>query len=487
LAWALLAVLAAQVVVAVTVPPLPEEAYHWNFARHLDLSYYDHPPMIAWAIALGRLLLGDTPLGIRLVPLLMAVGTAALLARLARRACGERAEPWAVLLYAVQPASFLVGGWGFPDAPLLFFWTLTLTWVWHAFDTGRARWWLAAGLALGGGMLSKYTAAFLVPSVLLYLLTSRRDRRWLATPWPYLAGVCSLVAFLPVLYWNGEHDWVSFRFQSTARFAAADAVQLRWGLQSVAEQWLFIVPLTLPLAVLAVIRGARSVRPAERFLFWSFAPTAFFFFVMGWTPSYHVLWPLPAYLGLTVLMAGVVVGPWGRLAAFYRTRRAWLVGLTAILVGLVAVHARWVLPGLPPMREMYGWGRAAARAQQLRATLPTGSFYLVGGGRAYPPASQFAFHLGQPFEVHGQNLIGLPALQYAYWADAGQLAGKDAVAVMDGGDTSGQGRALLAKFFQAVEPAEELTMPANQWPGWSRATVRFTFYRVHGYRGVPGR
>jgi dolichol-phosphate mannosyltransferase len=474
-----------QAAVAVTVPVLPEEAYHWNFARHLDWSYYDHPPMIAWSIALGRLLFGDTRLGIRLVPMLLALGTGALLARLARRMFGPRAGVWTVFLYAVQPATFLIGGAGFPDAPLLFFWALTLMWVWHALETGRARWWLAAGLALGGAMLSKYTAAFLVPSVLLYLLASRRDRRWLATPWPYVAGVCSLVAFVPVFYWNWQHDWASFRFQSTARFAAADAVGLRSGVQSVVEQWLFIVPLTLPLAARAVGRGARSQRPSERFLFWSFAPTALFFFVMGWTPSFHLLWPLPAYLGLTVLMAGVLTDPLSRVARFYRRRWAWLLGACACGLVVGAVHARFVLPGLRPLREMYCWGRVTAQAQALRARMPPGSFYLVGGGRAYPPASQFAFHLGQPFDVYGQNLIGLPALQYRYWAEPAQLVGRDAVVVMAGGDASGKGLELLHQAFQTVDAGEDVILPLSESPGWSCATAHFTFYTAHGYRGVP--
>ena len=108
--WAVVAVLAVQVGVAAVVPVLPEEAYHWNFARHLDWSYYDHPPMLAWGIAVGRLVLGDTPLGVRLVPLLFALGTAGLLGRLARRCYGERAAAWAVLLYALEPAAFFVGG-----------------------------------------------------------------------------------------------------------------------------------------------------------------------------------------------------------------------------------------------------------------------------------------------------------------------------------------------------------------------------------------
>ena len=52
---------------AALIPPTPEEAYHWDFAVHLDWSYYDHPGMIAWSIALGRLFFGDTPFAIRFV------------------------------------------------------------------------------------------------------------------------------------------------------------------------------------------------------------------------------------------------------------------------------------------------------------------------------------------------------------------------------------------------------------------------------------
>ena len=483
--WVLVAVVAAQVAVAAVVPVLPEEAYHWNYARHLDWSYYDHPPMIAWAIALGRLLLGDTRLGVRLVPLLFALGTSWLLCRMARRIYGEPAARWAVLLYALQPAAFFVGGWGFPDAPLLFFWTLTLTLVWHALDTSRPRWWLAAGLALGGGMLSKYTAAFLAPSVLLYLLTSRRDRRWLATPWPYLAGVCCMLVFAPVLYWNATHEWVSFRFQSTARFQAADSLSLRGGVQSAVEQWLLILPLTLPLAVAAVWRIARSARPAERFLFWAFAPMAGFFFLLGWTPSFHLLWPLPAYLALTAAMAGGLAEAPGLLARLYRARWAWLAGAAACWTVAVALHAACVFPGAPPLRETYGWEEAARRSRAVHAALPPDSFYLVVGGRPYPAPSQLAFHLGAPAEVYGQNLLGLNALQYRYWADPDRLAGKDAVVVVVGGDPAGLVRETLGASFQSVELADDCCIPVGRFAWWTRPSLRFALYRAHGYRPSP--
>ena len=30
-----------------------DEAYYWTWAQRLDVGYFDHPPMIAWWIAIG--------------------------------------------------------------------------------------------------------------------------------------------------------------------------------------------------------------------------------------------------------------------------------------------------------------------------------------------------------------------------------------------------------------------------------------------------
>ena len=279
--WALLGLTAVRFLMAWIIPLSPEEAYHWNFARHLDWSYYDHPPMLGWAIALGRMIFGDTELGVRLVPLLFSTGMAALLARLAQRFYGEWAAAWTVFLLAVNPCVLVIGAWGFPDAPLLFFWSLTLGLVWRSLAREQGAWWLGAGAALGAAMLSKYTAAFLVPSIFGYLIFSRRHRRWLATPWPYLGGVIAIGVFMPVVYWNWTHDWASFRFQSTARFAAANDFKWRSGLVFLGEQWLAILPLTLPLGLVAFGQALLSRRAEERFLLWLFLPMIGFFWMFG--------------------------------------------------------------------------------------------------------------------------------------------------------------------------------------------------------------
>jgi 4-amino-4-deoxy-L-arabinose transferase-like glycosyltransferase len=67
---ALLLILRA--VMAALLPLSADEAYYWLWSKHLAAGYYDHPPMIAWAIRAGTLLFGDTPLGVRLMGVVLS-------------------------------------------------------------------------------------------------------------------------------------------------------------------------------------------------------------------------------------------------------------------------------------------------------------------------------------------------------------------------------------------------------------------------------
>ena len=60
---------------------------------------------------------------------------------------------------------------------------------------------------------AKYTTFFLGAGILGWLVFSRDQRRWLATPWPYLGAALALAMFIPVVLWNAEHGWSSFALQ----------------------------------------------------------------------------------------------------------------------------------------------------------------------------------------------------------------------------------------------------------------------------------
>jgi dolichol-phosphate mannosyltransferase len=472
----LIAVTLVRAVFAAFIPPTPEEAYHWDFARHLDWSYLDHPGMIAWSIALGRVFFGDTPFAIRFLPLLFAAGTTAILARLAKRLYGEPGALWAVLLQTIQPITYVTAASGFPDSPMLFFWALTMSLVWEALDTGRGILWIPAGVALGLGMISKYTIVFFGVSMLFYLLTSRRDRRWLATPWPYLAAVLALVVFTPVTYWNAQHDWASIRFQGKERFNSANEFLITAALKYLGLQWAAVLPLTLPIAILAVKRSARSPRPEERYLFWCFVPMFVFFFAVSWTMPTHVLWPLPCWLGLTVVMSGVMTELRPALATLYGRGLAAFSG-TVIL--LVSVHAAFQLPKIPQLSPMHGWDRVAKRAKELRAELPEGSFYL-GLGKKYFVASQLAFHIPAPEEMHGKTPLGESDLQFDYWTDLKTLDGRDAAVIIEVFKGDDELEAKVRKCFRWVESAGRLTLVQR-----SGKPLQFSLFRARGYIPTP--
>jgi len=478
----LLALLPIRLALIPIVPILPEEAYHWNFARHLDWGYYDHPPMIAWAIAAGRTVFGDGPVGIRAVTLLFSLGTTILLARLAKRFYGEAAATWAVILFTFEPVALPVSEAGFPDSPLFFFWALTMSLVWDAIERGDGRRWLAAGAALGAALLSKYTAIFLVPSVFLYLALSSRDRKWLATPWPYLAGVVALLVFSPVIYWNWKHDWASFLFQSQGRLEESRGFRPKYALQFAWVQALAAFAFTVPLMAAALVRVFRTARPEEQFCRALLLPMVLVFWAISFFRPSHVLWPMAAYFGVIVVMAGVVAEEAGSIARFYGRYRTGFIALSGVGLLAFGIHLAWFLPWFSPIQGPYGWQEVAARANGVRAGLPETSFYLAIG-RKYTVASQLAYHLNRPHDVHGANLVGEPALQYGYWCKPADVAGRDAVVVVE--DLEGRLEESLARVrpcFNSLDPAGTVTVPVGRSTLRPTPPLVFQLYVGRGYR-----
>src|SRR5688500_7936089 len=52
---------------------LPDEGYYTLWSFYPAAGYLDHPPLIAWLIALGRLVVGENSLGVRLLAVISPV------------------------------------------------------------------------------------------------------------------------------------------------------------------------------------------------------------------------------------------------------------------------------------------------------------------------------------------------------------------------------------------------------------------------------
>src|SRR4051812_17833636 len=208
---AILGLIALRLIAAAFTPITFDEAYYWMWSKHLAGGYYDHPPMVAVVIRLGTLIAGDTELGVRLVSILLAlpmswaVYEATVVLFGSRRVAATSTILLNVTLMAAVGTMIVT-----PDAPLLVASSFVIFALAKVLQTGRGAWWLAVGAATGCALLSKYTALFFGPAILVWLIVVPKLRHWLISLWLYLGGVVAVLMFAPVILWNADHHWVSF-------------------------------------------------------------------------------------------------------------------------------------------------------------------------------------------------------------------------------------------------------------------------------------
>ena len=154
-----------------TVPLTGEEAYYWAWSRHLDLCYFDHPPLVAWVIRLGTAIAGDTVFGVRAAALALHTAAALLVFHLTRRVFDDSVTAaWAGALFTTGVFFAAVASAMIPDGPLFFCWALAVWLVVEATRPGKQRLWLVVGVALGLCALAKFHAILLAAAVGLYLV-----------------------------------------------------------------------------------------------------------------------------------------------------------------------------------------------------------------------------------------------------------------------------------------------------------------------------
>ncbi|WP_086632411.1 ArnT family glycosyltransferase [Commensalibacter intestini] len=207
-----------RMIVAVSIPLSPDEAYYWMWSQALDYSFYDHPPMIALWIKAGCLLWGNTELGIRFLgPLAALLGSIFVFFTVKdfnnHQADSDQKGVIAVLLLN---ATLTVGVGGIivtPDTPLLFFVCVFLWACGRLLYTKSAQYWWGIGASAGLALLSKYTALLLIGALGLWCLLTKEGRGYLKTKSLWGGAFLSVAIFSPVIFWNAHHHWISFAKQ----------------------------------------------------------------------------------------------------------------------------------------------------------------------------------------------------------------------------------------------------------------------------------
>lgn len=380
---ALIAVLTAMRMVYAGVMELrTDEAYYWTWSKESALSFLDHPPGIAWLIRFGTAIFGDTNLGVRFGGIAAMLVTQLLLADIVRRVTHDfRAVVFAVLFPEAALYYGLLMAKVAPDTAMIpcavaMLWALV-----RLHESDNPRWWLAAGLFAGLALLSKFTAVMLAPAVVAFALIPDWRRRWLLSPYPWLAALIAVIVFLPVLIWNAQHDWASFRFQVVRAVAdhelslrtVGDFIGLQFGLVG-----FVLLPVVLSGVTLTAWRGYRHRDPVGVLLSTAVGVPFLYFFWKSLTLRVGDTWPMflwPAGFAAAAinlfLLSREGRPDWMVKSSFAWARGAVISGIAfVVVVFLYYVAAPWNFIGrADPVGGEAGYEQVATRARdQLQNT-----------------------------------------------------------------------------------------------------------------------
>jgi len=438
---------------AALLDPGVDEAYAMAVAGQWQLSWFDHPPMAFWWVKAMRELANpfwgeDVPVVVLRLPFVLAfTATSAVMFDLTFRRWGPRAGLWMLLALSLAPF-FLVsaGSWMVPDGPLLLFLALTawlLDQILHSASepARRRRLWLAAGLTLGFAGLSKYHALlFALGAAAFILATPHRSQLKTSAPWLAIAIAGATVS--PILFWNAEHDWVSFSFQSSRGFGS-DGPDWAGFARALLGQLAYLGPWTLVASSAALswrLRAEDKRSGSTAFLAAIGLPTIVVFtMVPVWGGAALPHWQMPGWLFLLPVLGHAIAEletrhrkP-SRLARSFAATAAALLALVIIAVTLIrfappspTVIARLGLGSF--LQESMTWrglaeslterGLLPATAQ--RTTMPKERPLVVAF--RWIDASRLAEVLGSRATVIA---IGDDPRGFAFLADSAEWLGRD--------------------------------------------------------------
>lgn len=408
-----------------------DEAYYWQWSRHLDWGYFDHPPMIAYLIAAGTRLAGHNELGVRLASVALSAAGLWMVYRLGCRfGKSARAGLWAAGAFAAAPIFAAGGMLATPDAPFVFFWTMTLLLTLKALDSAKLSDWAFAGVTLGCGMLSKYPMVVLPAGVIVALVLTRRGRDALKTPGPYVAAALGAAICVPLALWQIEMGFRPILFQLGHGLGpAAGGKPTRMpGLLSFLEflggQALVLSPVLFLLLVVVLVRSlARLVAeirsrqedcaPSLAIVIAPSVLTLGLFAAASFLARGEANWPAAAYPALFALLGAELANSAGRV----KRALAWVaVGMAAL--GSAYIHLEAAYPLVRYTRgafaKVYDRRPFANWAHGLRCSRGGEGLSAAICAESYQTASILSFYLPDKPETFAPLETG-SGEQYGIW------------------------------------------------------------------------
>jgi 4-amino-4-deoxy-L-arabinose transferase-like glycosyltransferase len=296
-------------------------------ANHLAWGYIEYPPLAPFLARIELTLFGLSLVSARTFAAL-TFGLALVLTGLMARELGARlpAQILAGLAASIAPFALIQGSL-IQYVTIDFLWIVLLAYlVIRLLKSEDPRWWIPIGVAIGLGMMTKYTMAMAVAGLVGGVLLTDA-RRYLRSPWLWGGVALSLLIFLPNLIWQVQHNFISLDFLSSIH---ARDVEIGRADSYLPDQFLSNAnPFVLPFWIAGLIYYFRG-KPEKRYrlLGWMYA-IPFLIYLVSNGRAYYLA---PAY-PMLVAAGAVIWQGWLERLSIQKVRLVQGVTWTGIALG----------------------------------------------------------------------------------------------------------------------------------------------------------
>ena len=418
------------------------EVYYWTYSLHLQWNYFDHPPMVAWLIRLTTAnLLLHQELFVRLGAIISSAICTWLIFKIGTAIDNLQTGWFAALLYTSSLYSSIIAGtFILPDSPQMVFWLagilvlikLSQAVVNNPKSTGQ---WCLFGILSGLCIMSKVHGICLWAGVVLYALLVKRS--WLKHPGIYLSAVITLIIISPIIIWNLQHDFISYKFHSSRVSLTGAGVHIRGFIREFIAVMLITNPVNFFLTCSSLIWVFKRKITAEKreiqlLLFCSLPLIVILLFVSLFRETLPH-WPGPAYSCLLILpamkLASAMKPEWSPFPASIK----WALTYTIIMVISVILITNYYPGTISAQKDglnigkgdltldMYGWEEAGQKFDSLYRSdvankiMPYGAPIIITN---WFPAAHIDYYIAART---GQETLGMGsvlALHQYYWTNA---------------------------------------------------------------------
>lgn len=425
-----------------------DEAYQWLWSKHLAMSYYSKPPLIAYTQFLGILLWGDTAFGVRFFSPIITAVISLLVLRFFARELNARAGFFLVAVASTTPLASVGAVLMTVDPLSVLFWTAAMLAGWRAIQqNAKTSDWFWVGLWMGFGFLSKYTELFQLLCWAVLFVLWPPARKQLRRPGPYLALLTNAVCALPVLIWNSRHNWITVtHLEQNAGVGSAWHPTLKYVGEFLGSELGLLNPVFFVATVWAAVVFWRRFRrnPHLVYFFSMGTPLVLAYFLHSFRARILPNWIAPAILPLFCMMVvywdtqwrlGVQwVKPWFK-AGLILGAALVVLGHDTNLVGKITGH--YLPVKLDPLHRVREWDKTAlavdgARQELLKEGKPvfiiTAHYGMAGEVSFYLPEARASV---KAIPLVYYQTSASPENQFYFWPGYTERKGENAIYVRE--------------------------------------------------------